>query len=67
MANVTKGALIKRINRKLQHRDEQLRTARYVGREHYEDFNLGRYYVVDLERIGRELGVLGARENLDAA
>lgn len=65
MKTITEGAAIKRINRKLAHKREVLRTAR--GRW---ETNRSRHYVVDVNRnvvtalyvdveeLGRELGVI---------
>ena len=73
MAAITDQALIKRINRKLAGIDEQLRKARSY------DHNLGWFYTVntyrnwivdthvDLEELGRELGVLRPGEEVDDA
>ncbi len=70
---VTANALIKRINRKLKKQDEVLKTVRENSRLIYD---LGRHYVpdirrnfiihrgVDLETLGRELGVLHELETL---
>ena len=69
---VSEAALIARINRKLKHQDEMLRTARrYWADGHFlEHPDLGRYFVVDLfrnlviqthvdlEELGREVGAL---------
>ena len=64
---VSQGALIKRINRRLDKQDERLKTTRGDGRARYE---LGDHWVfdyrlnavihtdVDLESFGRELEVL---------
>lgn len=76
---ITETALYGRISRKLRHDGLILHTAQMyrAGRERYEDSNLGRYYIVDannhlrdshvkLEELGRELGVLGPGEKLEA-
>jgi hypothetical protein len=66
---VTTDALIKRIRRKLRHNELELNINRWP------DDNLGRYLLrnasgavvkpdVDIEALGRELGVLKADENL---
>ncbi|VVQ05149.1 hypothetical protein [Pseudomonas fluorescens] len=69
--NISERALIKRINRKLAHEGEVLRTARSYTVE------LGWYYVIDgvtsfpvtcqcdLEYLALELGVLHAGEALE--
>jgi hypothetical protein len=69
---VTERALFQRINRKLAHENEQLKTCRGGQWEN----ELGRYYVVDLNRnsitasdvdpeaLGRELGVLARWEEI---
>ena len=63
---ITDRALIQRINRKLKQNDEQLRTARTARAES----SIGHYFIVDvrrnvivthhldLEELGRQLGVL---------
>jgi hypothetical protein len=74
MAPVSRRALIQRINRKLRATNELLRAYRGDGRGRQ---NLGDLYVldlrrnfavrthVDLEQIGRELGVLHAWEEVE--
>jgi hypothetical protein len=74
-AAITERALIQRINRKLWHDDEVLKTARSERAR----FDLGDYYVldwringivgknVDPEEMGRELGVLKAWEKVAGA
>jgi hypothetical protein len=69
---VTERALYQRINRKLKHENQSLRTARS------EDTNLGRYFIVDtyrnqlvdshvnIEKLGRKLEALAAWEELEA-
>ena len=68
---LTKKAVIARINRKLAHQYEMLRTTR--GSRAYADF--GDHYVVsayggivdrhvDVEELGRELGVLREHDQL---
>jgi hypothetical protein len=69
---VTPRAVIQRINRKLKPDDRMLRTARSPRVEQ----DLGRYFIVnfnrnriveqhvDLEDLGRELGVLAAYEHV---
>ena len=71
--NVSRNAVIKRINRKLAHDQERLQVARLFGDGH-ENTNLGRYYIVDVFRNAvvdhhvdlatkaREIGVLAASE-----
>lgn len=71
---VTKRALLQRINRRLRKEDEMVRATRGDGRARQE---LGDYYrinfnrnlllekQVDLEEVGRELGVLAAYERLE--
>ncbi len=75
MTNITKSALISRINRKLVHNDEVLK----VTRGERLRLDVGDYYIldwriygiaakhVDLEELGRELGVLQAHERLQEA
>lgn len=71
MRTVTEAAAIKRINRKLAHDGERLRQARtqYAGQQ------LGRFWIesdgrlviashCELERLGREIGVLRADERV---
>jgi hypothetical protein len=79
MITLSESALIRRINRKLRHDETILKKARdclHQG-QWYEDIDLGRYYTVnfnnhlvgthiDLERFGRELGVLSAGEEIAA-
>jgi hypothetical protein len=65
---VTTRALVQRINRKLSALDggdpraEQVRAARGKARE-----TLGEFYLLDLDALGRKLGVLRAWERLDDA
>jgi hypothetical protein len=71
---VTERALIQRVNRKLWHDDEMVKTSRGARAE----LDLGRHYIVnwringlthrniDLEDWGRELGVLRDYEELVA-
>ncbi len=71
ISTLTIGAVIKRINRKLAHENEMLRTAR----GNFEP-SLGSYYVVDLhtnsivathadpEKLARELKVIGSWEKV---
>ncbi len=71
--SVSKRAIIQRINRKLAHTQHQLRTCRRQSQWHRD---LGDYYVVelsqnaiagvdiDLEKYGRELGVLAGWETV---
>lgn len=72
MSDVTLNALIKRINRKLAHRDQQMKITR--GERWRRD--LGDYYVIDVrlnaimdthcqpEALAREIEVLGSRERV---
>ena len=72
MDTITEAALIARIQRKLAHEDQRLRKSR--GRT--DQFNLGEYYVyhwrdnfiiekhVDLETLGRQLGVIGESQTV---
>jgi hypothetical protein len=72
-STVSQAALIKRINRKLAHLGEQLKTCRGERWLH----ELGTYYTIDtnrnsitgkhidLEQYGRELGVLAPCESVD--
>jgi hypothetical protein len=71
--SVTQRALIARINRALAKQDELLKTCREDGPSFHQ---LGRYYIVDinrnmllhsdidLEELGRELGVFRGYEAL---
>ena len=71
---ITEHALYQRINRKLKHDGEQLRTARSQNVE----LSVGRYFTVnvahnyidrqhlDLEVLGRNLGVIQPWEQLEA-
>ena len=69
---ITERALYQRINRKLKHDSWQLRTARTpqvetsVGHHFIVDLNCNAITTqhVDLEALGRELGVLQPWENL---
>jgi len=77
-ATVSERALVGRINRKLAKKGQQLRRRRVTwdGSNWLEDNDLGRYYIVDLERdflvehhvdleeIGRDLKVLAGWEAL---
>jgi hypothetical protein len=75
MVKITERALYQRINRKLRHEGEQLRTCR----SELWQLELGRYYIVDvfsscvgcqhvdLETLGRELGVMQPWEELEEA
>lgn len=70
---ITEGALYQRINRRLKHDHEQLRTSRGWQMES----NVGHYYIldvwrnaiiaqyVDLEKLGRELDLIGPLEELE--
>ena len=51
-AQVTERALVARVNRKLADKGRQLRRARgfWDGKNWHEDNNLGRYFVLDLNR-----------------
>lgn len=71
MRTVTEAAAIKRINRKLAKEGEKLRQAR----SQYAEQQLGRYWIetdgrlvttshCELERLGREIGVLRADERI---
>jgi hypothetical protein len=80
MKTVTWRALHQRINRRLSHEDQSVRTARgfWRGPSWYEDPNLGRHYVIDagrnfivathvnLEELARELHVLHPHERVGA-
>jgi hypothetical protein len=71
---VTERAIIQRINRKLEPEDRKVKTARSARMER----DYGRYYMidirrnaiadwhVDLDKLGRELNVLGAWEKVAA-
>lgn len=71
--NITERALIQRINRKLGHDNQRLQTTRDTSRWIHD---LGRYSIVDLQRnaicaqdvdlqeLGKELGVLRAWETV---
>jgi len=78
-APVTERALMQRLNRALAKEGRLLRTQRsvdYRGRRLYRSPELGRFFVVDvnrsivvdkkvdLEELGRELGVLNAWEDV---
>ena len=67
----TTSAIKQRINRKLRHQDERLKTSR----SHGERSNLGDYYIVDfrnivtashcnLTELARDLGVLAHGETI---
>ena len=70
---ITRRALIQRINRALQQRDEQLRAARGPRQQR----ELGDYWILDLrkrcvasknidpEKLARELGVLQPYESVE--
>jgi hypothetical protein len=70
---VSRPALMARINRKLAHKEEKLRTSRSAG----EKSNLGEFYIIDWRRnividshndpvdLARELGVLAAWEDAE--
>jgi hypothetical protein len=72
MTQITMEALVKRINRKLAHKREQLKKTR--GADAWND--VGDYFVLDVERnlivvthlnpenLGRELGVLKRTETV---
>ena len=71
MSKVTISAVIKRINRRLRHEGEMLRTLRGFSGEN----DLGRYYIVsdnnclvaphqEPEQLARELGVLASHESV---
>ena len=77
---VSERALIQRINRKLNAEDQKLKAARgFWDRQrnlHYDDTNVGRFYVVDLLRnfvvdshidlaqYARKLGAMASWEEL---
>ncbi len=79
ITTLSEGALIKRINRNLRHEDQVLKKsrARSVQGYVYFDQNFGEFYIldfmrnnliaahVDVEALGRELGVLGAHEQVE--
>jgi hypothetical protein len=70
---ITERALIQRLNRKLKQDGEQLRTSRSTQTE----ITVGRYFIVDIQRnfistqdvdiekLGRELGVIQAWEEVE--
>lgn len=74
MKNVSKNALLKRINRQLEKAEAKVKTCSFSSRW-FHDF--GRYYKVDvrfnsllephvcLESLGAELGVIASGESLE--
>ena len=72
MPTVSESALIRRVNRRLAHDEEQL----HKSRSEREAFDLGEFYVrdcringiimtnVDLEGLAREMGALAPDERL---
>lgn len=80
MALISEGALVRRVNRRLKAENHQMKRTRgfWAGNHvhHYEDSNLGRFYVVDLmrnfvvdsfidlEKYARDLGVMTKDEKV---
>jgi hypothetical protein len=66
---VSKRALVQRINRQLRKQDEKLKGARGANAGEYRRVDTDRNFLieedVDLEALGRELGVLAAYERLE--
>lgn len=72
MDTITEAALIARIQRKLAHEDQRLRKSRggynkcYFGDYYVHDWrrNLIMQKYVDLEALGRQLGVIGESQTV---
>ena len=80
MALISERALVRRVNRRLRAENHQMKRTRGFWDsnhlDHYEDTNLGRFYVVDLlrnfvvdsfidlEKYARDLGVMTKNEKV---
>jgi hypothetical protein len=66
--NVTRRALVQRINRHLRKRNEALRSTRGANTGEYYRVDISRNVLIEervaLEKLGRELGVLAPYERL---